>query len=112
MPMSGLPGGDSGWLTYVLILLLSIWGGFVNYLGRIKAGVVKRFDLIELVGEFAISSFSGLLFGLIALSFNADSLMAMAIAGVAGHAGARAVYMLNSIFESKLTSLTKRVKKP
>lgn len=114
MPFSNLPSGggnDFNWFAVAVMLALSLWGGFVNYLGRIKAGLVKRFDLVELAGELAISSFAGLVVGLILIAFEVDLAMTVALAGVAGHAGARTVYLLNKIFEERLVSLTNRIKK-
>lgn len=113
MPFSNLPGGggDLNWFAIVMMVILSAWGGLVNYLGRLKSGLVKEFNLIELVGEFAISSFAGLTVGLIALSFDVHPLMTMALAGVAGHAGGRTVYFLDRLFQRRLTSLAKRINK-
>lgn len=113
MPFSNFPGGngDHNFFTYLLIVILSLWGGLVNYLGRIRSGAVTRFNLVELVGEFTISAFAGLTIGLIAMSFKVDPLMVLALGGVAGHAGGRTVYFLDRIFESRLKSLTDSVNK-
>lgn len=112
MPLSGLPqgGGDANYITLVMMVFLSLWGGLVNYLGRIKSGIVKRFNLVELIGEFTISSFAGLLVGFVAIAFDVNAYVSLALAGVAGHAGGRTVYFLDKIFESKLESFSKKIK--
>lgn len=112
MPFSGLPqgGSDANYITLVMMVVLSLWGGLVNYLGRIKSGVVKRFNLVELIGEFTISSFAGLLVGFIAIAFDVNPYVSLALAGVAGHAGGRTVYFLDKIFEARLESFSKKIK--
>lgn len=99
-------------LHLLMIFLLSLWGGLVSYLGKLKSGSVKRFNFVELIIEFTISSFAGLVIGFIALSFNFSPYFAMALAGVAGHAGGRTVFFLNKIFFNKLSELSKRIFKP
>ena len=110
MPWSNLPqgGGDLNWFAAVLMVFVSLWGGLVNYLMRIKSGVLKRFDLIELFVELIICSFAGVTIGLIAFAFKVDPLMAFALAGIGGHAGGRTIYFFNKFFLKKLHSLSKK----
>lgn len=112
MPLSNLPqgGGDLNWFAVAMMFVLSVWGGTVNYLGRIKSGVIKRFDLLELIVELAICSFAGVTVGLIAFSFNVNPLMTFALVGVAGHAGGRTVYFMDRIFQKRLSSISKKLK--
>lgn len=114
MPFSNLPNGggnDFNWFAIAMMMLVSLWGGFVNYLGRIKSGAVKHFNLIELAGEFAISSFAGLIVGLVLLAFDVNVVLTVSLAGVAGHAGARTMYLLDKIFEKEFASFAKRFTK-
>jgi hypothetical protein len=94
-----------------MMLALSLWGGFVNYLGRIKSGVVKRFDFIELIAELSICSFAGITVGFIAMSFDVHPFMSFALAAVAGHAGGRTVYFMDRFFQKKLAALSKNADK-
>jgi hypothetical protein len=107
MPWSNLPNGagDVNLFTCVLAVLLSLWGGFINYLGRIRQGAM-RFSLVELAIELAISSFAGLTVGLMALSLHVSPLMTLAMAGLAGHAGGRTVFFLDRWYKRRLRSLT------
>lgn len=110
MPFSNLPsgGGDFNWFAAAMMLVLSLWGGLVNYLGRIKSGVLKRFDVIELIAELTICSFAGITIGFIAMSFDVHPLMSFALAAVAGHAGGRTVYFMDRFFQKKLSSFSRR----
>ena len=109
MPWSNLPqgGGDLNWFAAAMMFVLSLWGGLVNYLGRVKSRVVKKFDLVELVIELTICSFAGVTVGLIAFSFSVSPLMTFALVGVAGHAGGRTVYFIDKMFQNRLAFLSK-----
>lgn len=111
MPFSGLPqgGGDFNWFAALMMVVLSLWGGVVNYLGRFKAGVVKRFNVFELLVELAICSFAGVTIGFVALSFDVNPLMSYALAAIAGHAGGRTVYFVDKIYRIKLESIIKKI---
>lgn len=112
MPLSNLPqgGGDLNWFAIAMMLFLSLWGGLVNYLARIKSGVVKFFNIVELIVELTICSFAGITIGLIAFSFDVNPLMTYALVAVAGHAGGRTVYFLDRFFFKWLSSITKKDK--
>jgi hypothetical protein len=114
MPFSNLPsggGGDVNWFAVVMIFILSLWGGLVNYLTRVKSGAVKRFKFVELFCELIISSFAGLSVGLIAMSCNVDPLLTVSLSGIAGHAGARTVYFLDRTLRNRLALFSKQINK-
>ena len=48
-------------IGYIWFIMLAIWGGTVNYLTRINRGNVQFFSFFELMGEWFISGFAGLL---------------------------------------------------
>jgi acyl-CoA synthetase (AMP-forming)/AMP-acid ligase II len=111
MPWNNLPqgGGDFNWFAVLMMIVLSLWGGFVNYLSRFKAGVLKRFNIVELLIELVICSFAGVTIGFIALSFNVNPLMSYALAAIAGHAGGRTVYFADKIWRGKLKSISEKI---
>lgn len=109
MPFSGLPqgnGGEPGWFAYLLIVLMAVWGGMINYLSRLRKSS-KIFDWRELLIELFISAFSAIVVGLIAFAFNVHWLLVLAMAGIAGHAGGRTVMLLDKLWGDKLRSFTK-----
>lgn len=112
MPWSQMPGnsggGDFNLLTALIILLVSAWGGLVQYLIKMKSSVNKHFDLVDLISDIVISMFSGIIVGCIAYSLNISPLATMALAGMAGHSGCKTVYFLGRIYEKKLKALSKR----
>lgn len=99
--------GDQNWIGVVVLLLMGVWGGFVNHLGRLRRGEVnlsQRFQ--ELVIDVITSSFSGLIIGLALLSANVNPLFCFAVAGVGGHAGARLIFKLERLLFHRVDSFS------
>jgi hypothetical protein len=110
MPFSNLPQGngqDPGWVAYMLILLMAAWGGLINYLSRIRKAAIP-FDIGELILEMFISAFAGIVIGLIAIAFNLNLYLVLAMVGIGGHAGGRTVFLLDRWWNRKLTSISKQ----
>lgn len=101
MPFSNLPNGDPNWITVLLIVLISAWGGTINYLTRLRKSIVE-FSWVELLSEVFVSVFAGLIIGLFALASNAGPLMSMALAGIAG---GHTVFYLDKYWGNKLKSI-------
>jgi hypothetical protein len=90
---------DTG-LGYVWLFILAIWGGTVNYLSRIKRDKIA-FSMIELAGEWAISGFAGIVTAYVCYSLQFDFYITAACTGIAGHAGGRAIYLLEKFITKK-----------
>ena len=88
-------------LGYLWFLALAIWGGTVNYLSRLKQGKVEVFSFAELVGEWAISGFAGLLTAYICIEMQLSWHMTTFFTGIAGHLGGRAIFIFENYFKSK-----------
>jgi hypothetical protein len=96
---------DRHLIGVLVILVMSIWGGFVNHLGRLRRGevnMVKRYQ--ELFIDIATSSFSGVIIGLPLLAAGFDPLWCFAISGIGGHAGARLIFKLERLLFNRVDS--------
>ena len=83
-----------GSIGYLWFILLALWGGTVNYLSRLKQDEHAHFSMVELVGEWSISGFAGLLTAYICVEFELSWTMTAFFTGISGHLGGRAIYML------------------
>jgi hypothetical protein len=86
-----------GWFWFVF---LAIWGGTVNYISRIKKNGMK-FSIVELVGEWTISGFSGLITGFICMHYNVPIYMTFVSVAIAGHAGGKTIHALENHYWKK-----------
>lgn len=85
---------DFSWITYAWVIFVSWLGGLVNFWQKVKAGVARPFNLIELFGEIATSGFVGLLTFWISQAHGMDHLTAAPLVGIASHMGTRALWFL------------------
>jgi hypothetical protein len=90
---------DTG-LGYLWLIVLAIWGGTASYLSRIKRDKIS-FSMIELMGEWAISGFAGIVTSYVCYSLGWDFYLTAACTGVAGHMGGRAIYLLEKYVSKK-----------
>jgi len=95
---------------YIWLMMIAIWGGTVNYLSRIKQGKVGAFSFIELVGEWTISGFAGLLSAFICIESSLSWEMTAFFTGVSGHLGGRAIALFEEYAKQKFPVINKVVK--
>jgi len=89
-----------GGLGYLWFVLLAVWGGTVSYISRIRRGNFT-FSFVELVGEWTISAFAGVMTALICQEMEFSLLLTSAFAGMSGHMGGRAIYMMEQFVCNK-----------
>jgi hypothetical protein len=102
MPLENLPDPNQGaglW-SIIMALTLSIWGGVVNYLNRVRAGK-QKFAWKELATDLFTSAFAGFVVFLLGSAFGAPDSLTGAMCGLAGHYGARTIFLLRSIVINK-----------
>jgi hypothetical protein len=87
-------------LNYVWLIFIALWGGTANYLSRIKRDKLP-FSMIELIGEWFISGFAGVITAYMCYSLAWDFYLTAAVTGIAGHMGGRAIYLMESYFARK-----------
>ena len=85
---------------YGLILGIALLGGAVSWWAKVRSGELPIWSINHLVGELVTSAFAGLLCFWICESAGLAPLLTAALAGIAGHMGARAI----TAFEQWATS--------
>jgi polyferredoxin len=88
--------------TWMLGVGAALAGGFVNWYSKVKAGHVRLFNFVELVGEIATSGIVGLgVFMLLAVYGHPAGVCAV-MAGVGGHMGTRLLFLFEKFLENRL----------
>lgn len=77
--------------TVVYIVGLSLLGGLVSWIQKVRSGLIPPWSMLYLVGELCTSAFSGFLAYLLFESAGLNIKVTMCLVGVAGHMGARAI---------------------
>lgn len=79
---------------YGVILCIALLGGFSRWYMAVRRGEANMLSFSALIGELAVSAFSGLLTFWICESFDVSPLITAAAAGLAGHAGGNGITYL------------------
>lgn len=88
---------ESAGLGWLWVFVLTLWGGTASYVAKVKKMNIP-FSLVELIGEWTISSFAGIVTAYLCLAAGAPFYLTAAFAGVAGHMGGRAIELLERRF--------------
>lgn len=86
---------------YIWFALLALWGGTVSYISRVRRNNAP-FSFVELIGEWTISAFAGVMTALICQELEFSLILTAALAGISGHMGGRAIYMLEQFVCKKM----------
>jgi len=85
---------------FVWLIIIAIWGGTASYLARLKKKE-GEFSMVELIGEWTISGFAGIITAYFCQEFALSFFMTAAMAGIAGHMGGRAISLIECAVESR-----------
>lgn len=88
------------WWHIVLAAVTAMWGGIVNYLGRIQKG--EKPTVIGALIHLSMSGFAGLLCWLLCAQFGVAGFMTAICTGLAGHLGSEFVKLLEAKFIKKV----------
>lgn len=87
--------------TAVYIVGLSLLGGLVSWIQKVRSNKIPPWSLLYLVGELCISAFAGFLCYLLCDTAGLSTKFTMCLVGVAGHMGARAIKAFETMAERK-----------
>lgn len=93
-------------LTYLWVFALSMWGGVVHFIQRLKRGEAKAHNIVEFIGEIVISAFVGVItFYLCELS-EFPQILTAALVAVSGHMGTRSLFFFEKVLEKVIQNKT------
>lgn len=87
------------------VILIALLGGLVAFIGKVRAGDARPFNITEFVGEMFVSAVAGVFFYWVCRGFDINPWLTAAIVGISGHAGSRGMFMLEKWVEAKLADL-------
>ena len=98
-------------LSYVVVILLSAWGGYVHFVRRLRQSK-RAATVAEFVGELATSSFTGVVVFLLCEASGIDRLMSAALCGISGHMGSRLLFQFDLAVEKHFRKVAGLETKP
>lgn len=92
-------------LTYAWVIAFSAFGGAVSFMRKRREGLVRAFNIAEMIGELVTSAFVGILTFLLCEWSGVSPLLTAAFVGITGHMGSRALFMFESWAAERFKSL-------
>lgn len=89
-------------LSWLLLILLSLWGGWASFVRKMREGHTRAWNITELVGELVISGFTGIVTAHLCDAAGAPNPLKYALVGIAAHMGSRALFKMESVLNAKL----------
>lgn len=90
---------------YGLVLLFALLGGLVSWVSKVRAGKLRAFQMLHLVGELATSALAGLLMFYFCEWLGLPKLLTICLVGVFGHMGTRGIALFEQWAERRFHSL-------
>lgn len=92
-------------LTYLMVVAFAAFGGLVSFFRKRNQGLVRVFNITELIGELVTSAFVGVLTFLVCEWSGVSPLLTAALVGITGHMGSRALFMFESWAEARFHAI-------
>lgn len=87
------------WITYLWVMVWAIAGGIVNFIGKVKAGISRSFNVAELLGEMFISGVVGVITFWLCEYANVPPLLSAVFIAISGHMGSRVLFKFERVIE-------------
>lgn len=94
-------------LPFLYAVVLSVWGGFVQYANRVRAG--ERWSWTSMLLDLVVCSFAGLIAFFACQSVGINGWQAAIVIAVTAHEGTRAIGLLVQ-FRDKVLGIDSRVR--
>lgn len=91
--------------TYLWVLFISMLGGFVSFMKKVKEGTSRAFNISEFIGEIVTSAFVGMITFWLCSSAEINQFITAAMVGISGHMGSRAIFILEKWAEKKIDGI-------
>lgn len=86
---------------YGAILGIALVGGLVSWVAKVRAGRMRGFHVLQLMGELTTSAFAGLLMFWLCEWAGAPKLLTICLVGIFGHMGTRGIALLEEWAERR-----------
>lgn len=78
---------SSGWLNYLIVMVLSLWAGFVSYFQKKK----EEFNWLNMFVHISSAGFAGVMAQLVCMHLGIDGPFQAAISGISAYTGTPAL---------------------
>lgn len=98
------PAPASEWaefITWAWMIGISLLGGFVSFVRKVRASHVRAWNFTEFIGEIVTAALAGIITANLCQWLNYPPPLTYALTGIGAHMGSRALFKLEGLFDSK-----------
>lgn len=83
------------------MICISLLGGFVSFLRKVRTSHVRAWNFTEFIGEIVTAGLAGLITANLCQWQGFPMPLTYALTGIGAHMGSRALFKLEALFDSK-----------
>jgi NhaP-type Na+/H+ and K+/H+ antiporter len=103
--MKPSPIGFDQLIPTLIMVMIAMIGGLVNWIRKVQLGLSRAFNIAELIGELFISAATGAITYWLLKGFEVNEYLVAAGVGIAGHMGSRVWFLGEQLIEKKARKL-------
>lgn len=92
-------------LTYLWVIGISVLGGIVSFMRKVRERKARVFNVVEFIGEIAASALAGVITFWLCQSSEISQLTTAVFVAISGHMGSKALALLESWMERNFPQL-------
>lgn len=111
-PHTPTPGEWAEILTWAWVIGLSLLGGFVSFVRKVRAGHIRAWNFTEFIGEVVTAALVGIITFHLCKWLDYPQSLTAALVGISSHMGSRALFKLEHLFDAKFPATPPTQKEP
>lgn len=102
MPLNNTPNDWGQYIAFLWVFILSIWGGTVHTIKKVRDGVVDRFTFREWIYDIVTSGFIGFITYAFCQYAGFDGWLSAVLIGISSHQGTRGLLIIENWVTNKV----------
>lgn len=111
-PHTSNPSEWAQFITWAWLVGITLLGGLVSFLRKMRASHVRAWNFTEFIGEIVTSGLAGLITANLCQWLDYPMPLTYALTGIGAHMGSRALFKLEMLFDSKFPAPPTTAKDP
>ena len=91
------------YIAYMWVIGLSMMGGVVSFMRKVREGIIPAFSITEFIGELVTSAFAGVVTFFLCEAAELDPMLSAAFIAIAGHMGSRAIFIFEKYLQKRFS---------
>lgn len=99
-------------ITWAWMIGISLLGGFVSFVRKVRASNVRVWNFTEFIGEIVTAALAGIITANLCQWLGYPAPLTYALTGIGAHMGSRALFKLEALFDAKFPAAKEQNDEP